>query len=426
MAKVNFQWIMSASIFDSTNYTHPRSVLANADDIYYINPALRQMYTAKFKENIVWDSKGLFDPDRKQRTRYYDISNVFVNNAYRDINKLQCTPEEVVDDNSDCSSYFEFTFQSSGVVFNYKRSYKTLGDTLGDIGGLNGVIILVFMVLSKPIIEWSYNRHILHKVYSFLEDDAANKIFTEDSREKVEPVSKSKGLFSSSKKKAASSIISKIACCCRKKADASSARLKEEALDLMEANFDIINIIRDLNTIKVLADIFLKERHLRLAQMVRYKVSHDANSANKKENQTPRCCPLTCKASPKKKPREHEFIEELKSVDKNDQISQERVQNLKIFFQTLSDNYFKEAIFGAKKEEDCLAPCLSIAEEFDDIHNRQIPSHRPEPNNHLPQISDPQEPIAVSENGIHILSGKSEKGEEGNLNINASTFHKNI
>jgi hypothetical protein len=150
--------------------------LANADDIYYINPALRQKYNAKFKENIVWDSKGLFDPDLQERTRYYDLSNIFVSNAYRNPAKLECTPEETLDDASDCYSYFEFSFQSSGVVFNYKRSYKTLGDTLGDIGGLNGVIMLAFMILAKPIVDWSYDRHILNKVYSFLQNEAAKKI----------------------------------------------------------------------------------------------------------------------------------------------------------------------------------------------------------------------------------------------------------
>ncbi len=401
MGRVNFQWIMPASTFDSANYTHPRAVLANADDIYYINPGLRQIYAAKFKENIVWDSKGLFDPDLKQRTRYFDISNVFVTNAYRDV-------------------------QSSGVVFNYKRSYKTLGDTLGDIGGLNGVIILVFMVLAKPFIDWSYDRHILNKVYSFLEDDAAKKIFTESSKDGEEQTLNSKELNSTLKKKVGGSFMSKISCCYRKKKDISS-KLREEALDLMEANFDIVNIIRDLNTIKVLADIFLKERHLKLAQMVCFKVSHNEKSKGDHQSQTAGCCPLSCKSSPKSKPREHEYIHELKSTDNDCRMSLERVQNLKSFFQSLSDNYFKEAIFGSSKEEEILAPHQSVAEEFDETRHKHGTSHRQEPLTIMPPNPGPQEGQIHSVNGIGLLNLGSQAAEHNEHHkINTSSKHINI
>ena len=270
LGKVNFQWVLPQSTFDSTNYKTPKKSQSNADDIYYLNPAIRQMYSAKFKENVVWDSIGLFQPDLRERTRYFDLSSTFVTQAFRDINKLTCSPNEVMDEETDCHSYFEFSFLSSGSVFNYIRSYKTLVDTLADIGGLNGIVILAFLIFAKPFGDWNYKRYLLTKLQSFLEYEKKKEqlvqkkkmvdgkgVLKKKPNEEAKEKNEAKGNF----------------WCCLNKTpeDEKVEELKNHAQKSVEMSLDIVSIIRDINTIKALAGIFFKERHINLAEIVQFK-----------------------------------------------------------------------------------------------------------------------------------------------------------
>jgi hypothetical protein len=245
LGKANFMWITPTSTRDSSNYVNPRSKYANADDTYYINPSIRQILSSKFKENVVFDLKGIFDPQPIERTRYFDIADIFVTNAFRRRDKITCEFAQMRQDDESCYSYFEFSFQSSGAIFNFKRSYKTLRDTLGEIGGLNELIILVILILVSPVVDWEYERFIHKKVFSFSQD---KRIF---------PLLKHAGELSSNG-----------GWCCKKVRNQSDeARVHSMIGKALDKKMDIINFIQDLNVLSLLSKIYLQQKHIKLAPL---------------------------------------------------------------------------------------------------------------------------------------------------------------
>ena len=316
MRDVNFQWVLPTNTFDSSNYVSPKSVLADADNVYYINPSINQIYVAKFKEIVVWDSEGFFNPDPTEKIRYFDISDIFITQAYRNQSKLSCTVAETLNDSSYCDSYFEFSYQSSGNVFNYKRAYKTLGDSLGEIGGLNGIVILIFTILAKPIMDWVYDEHIFSSVYCFLRDDTGKEIFG---------VGRERG-----------------GSCLKKWRDGKRMReMKEHGLDMINENVDIVSIIKDINTIKVLAGIFLKERHTRLAEIVQFKMMLD----RLKKQAVKKTCGIECGKKNEKKEEGSikKSLEDLKRGIGSDS-PKKGSPGLNQLVQQISDTYYKDVL----------------------------------------------------------------------------------
>ena len=338
MGRANFQWVLPASTFDSSNKETPKSTTANADDVYYINPAIRQIYVAKFKENVVLDSEGLFDPDLSERIRYFDQANTFTTQAYRDQAKIECTPAETRNDSSLCYSYFEFSFQSSGTVFNYKRSYKTLGDTLGEIGGLNGIVILVFALLAKPLLDWVYDDHLFSSVYSFLRDENGRKLFGVGKEEDQKEEGKRKGNGKADEGKLKG-------WCKMKEKDKKWREMRGKALDMIDENVDIVSIVKDINTIKVIAGIFLKDRHRKLAEVVQFKAMLDEEGNNPVEKK--KKCKLQCGG--KKAKGEgisiRQSLEELKRGSGTDS-PRNSSSELNQLVQQISDTYFKDVLFS--------------------------------------------------------------------------------
>jgi len=58
--------------------------------------------------------------------------------------------------------------QSSGVVFVNRRSYQSISDTLGNIGGITQLVFVVMLLLYKPINESQRKSFILKKIYPLL------------------------------------------------------------------------------------------------------------------------------------------------------------------------------------------------------------------------------------------------------------------
>ena len=253
LGKANFMWINPINALDSANYAQPRSKHANADDIYYINPSIRQMYVAKFKENVVLDLKGIFDPQPSEKVRYFDIEDVFATNAFRKPDEITCEFAHTRRDDESCYSYFEYSFQSSGAIFNYKRSYKTLRDTLGEIGGLIEVIILASLILVSPVVDWQYSRHIQKKVFQFTRDKRILPYF-----EAAESPAQ--------KTSTAVALKSRNTWCCKKTLNKSKeSNLKSAIQKTLDQKLDVINFIQDLNVLSLLSKVYLQQHHLKLA-----------------------------------------------------------------------------------------------------------------------------------------------------------------
>jgi hypothetical protein len=255
LGKANFMWINPMSTLDSSHYQSPRNKHANADDIYYINPGIRQMYTAKFKENVVLDLEGVFDPQPFQRTRYFDISDIFFTNAFRDGNKITCEFENTRKDGDACYSYFEYTFQSSGAIFNMRRSYKTFRDTLGEIGGIFEIMFMGFLFLVSPVVNWQYNKFIQSRVFKFGRDQRVLPLFSPPGSSELQTKSTEKVKTS------------KPWCCIQPRRDSSQTRLQTAMRQTLEKKTDFINIIQELNVLSLLGKVYLQQIHIKLAHL---------------------------------------------------------------------------------------------------------------------------------------------------------------
>lgn len=111
------------------------------------------------------------DQSWQLKQKFYDVSSFFVNQAYRKTDKIHCFADEIEDVYSECKSYFEISFQSSGTVTVFRRSYKSLNDTLGNLGGVNEFIWFILAFLYSPINAYLKKQFILKNLYSFLVHD---------------------------------------------------------------------------------------------------------------------------------------------------------------------------------------------------------------------------------------------------------------
>ena len=379
LQSVNFQWVLPATSIDASHFHRPKKTTANADLLYYINPKLRQIYSARLKESIILDSTGLFDIDWKVNTRFFDVADITVTQAYRSLDSLSCLERDVRQDSADCFSYFEFNFMSSGIVSNYKRFYKTFGEVLGEIGGINGLVVAFFVVIVTPFVEWKYNRYILNQVYCFLRGPQADSIFSKRPSAVQEKFGVHENAAEGPVRSRGSRLHSQATGetggggsggrCCRKKDPSAFSQVdfEAEAIELTNSNFDIINILRDLNTVKVLARLFLKDRHLKLAQLVQFKQLHDDHAARRLRPN--RCWPFFTGHREEQPVDVKPHLEEIAAFAPADELEQDRkvVDHL----ERVSDKYFKDVIFGDPPGPEATPPA-----ELMTLKAKQAPPHK--------------------------------------------------
>ena len=284
--QVNFQLLLPFSNIKVSDSNDPHDFAVDADDIYYVNPTIRQIYTAKLKELNIYDFEGILPSWILQKT-VYDIESKTVTSTYRKP-VFPCTPSQIsVNDNQECLPLFEFNIQSSGVVSNTKRTYISLFDTLGAIGGTNGVIIVILLMIYGPINEKKRKEYMTRKIYSLIgvkEEDLEKGLDYISHRRKRTAINggqtqgdpQANGDQGSQPE---SQRVIKIerrkwwTCfcfCCRKKTEVEIewerkvAKAHARILD----SLDVLSIVRNFNQLKVLTHFFFGERHFDLAQYV--------------------------------------------------------------------------------------------------------------------------------------------------------------
>ena len=301
MGKANFVLALPSSNFDASNYKNPHSYVTMADDIYYINPNIRQIYGTKVRENQVLDYLGVFDQDWVLRLKFFDFSGWFTNQAYRDGDQLSCTPADAYDPNSSCSSYFELYMQSSGGVSVFKRSYVTLLNVFGDLGGINGIVSFLIIILYQPINHYLRRKFIRKHIYSFIDHKKIDLNSKKGESSSIESITspqydrKCSIELQGGKQKEEQTAVNKTHMsfseafkpqevpkveerksrfgCCRKKTPEELERLKLEksASEQVISYLDVLNIIKDLSMLKVLIHLLMRSRHIGLAPLLGFK-----------------------------------------------------------------------------------------------------------------------------------------------------------
>lgn len=258
VSRVNFKFIYPTLNFDPTNYESPHKRVANADNVFYVAPKQKQIYTVKLREsqsvdNDALTSSSIYGPP------YFELSTAISTVTNRAETLTYCPLDAALGpEGSGCGSYFTFAIQSSGDIVKRKRSYRTLSQTVSSIGGLNGLLTILFVMLYRKINNIKRANFILRTVYSQMIAKGMAAVKREDDVLKAE-------------QKVAERIPSRLLACCRKRdrpARVEFERQKKLALQRIEESLDVVNIVRDSYLVRVMSHILLKERHLGLAQLV--------------------------------------------------------------------------------------------------------------------------------------------------------------
>lgn len=259
MKLLNFYLLMPSTSIDHANYAKPTKLISTADDIFYLSPNYKQIYTAKLKTNEVSDFRG-FNPEWTVKEKFYDLALTTTNSGARDESQIYCTPTEITDNSPDCISYFEYVIQSTGIINRQKRRYKEFTDTIGDIGGTKEVIYLLVMLLYWRYNSISRDNYLIRKVFSFFgELQNHNSDPASSNKSKNENPEKKIGLLRFS--------IVRMYCCCLKRRTLEAQNyeeLRNSALENIESNLDILTLVREINNLKVLTHFFFKTRHFKL------------------------------------------------------------------------------------------------------------------------------------------------------------------
>ena len=237
---------------NSTNSKSPVNQFLDANNIYTLDPSRTQRTAINLQRHKLEDYIGIL-PKWVETDTFYDAIRVEGLEGSRTNSKLSCTLQEIEDLSPSCQSYYEQTYRSSNSFSVTQRKYKTMAETLGSIGGTNGVIIIVLTFLYSPINRRKRNTYLLEKVYSLLvsEQSQINKI-----------------------KSNRKSLLKR--CICKKKINTSGKKQigdkgmdkRKIALERIQDSLDVVNIVRDFNFLKVLVHFIFENRHFGLAQLV--------------------------------------------------------------------------------------------------------------------------------------------------------------
>lgn len=161
------------------------------------------------------------------------------------------------------------------MVANSKRTYVSIFDALGSIGGINGVIIVVMLMLYGPINEKKRREYMTRKIYSLIgvkeEDLEKGMQYIADRNKRLESTEPQE-----TDPQARTVVIkrpsfwSRCCFCCRKKTDQQIEweQRVEKAHQRILDSLDVLSIVRNFNQLKVLTHFFFGERHFDLAQYV--------------------------------------------------------------------------------------------------------------------------------------------------------------
>jgi len=266
------QIVMPMSNYDSTNYTTPHVLLPNADALYFVTPKLKQRYDLPVQKNMILNNEGVYNSWRNITT-YFEVVQDTESPKNRDETNIHCQKESIFTfESAECVSYMELAIKSSGKIQIRKRTYDSLLDILGTIGGISGMISMVLNIIYSFINERKRNNFLLKHAYPLI---VAEEHFSTKLVPRKFPF-----------------------CCLLKKVNVSAFAVdskrgygisgigisRNEALKRVENSLDAISIVKNASLLKVIAELLLKDRHKGLAQLLDLKLWKSETDLQKKQS----------------------------------------------------------------------------------------------------------------------------------------------
>ena len=148
---------------------------------------------------------------------------------------------------------------------------------VSSLGGIQSLVMLAMTIMYAPINRLKRSKYLVKKVYSLLVSDARETDIESDKND-----NKKLGLYISNsqqdpKHDKVDEKIRKGWFRCMKKKEPSSVKVvvqerKMQAMKRIEESLDVLKLVRDLNYLKVITHMLLRDRHLGLAQLVGFEL----------------------------------------------------------------------------------------------------------------------------------------------------------
>ena len=269
-AQINNIWLQivkPAVGMDLSNATHPIRYEANLDDFYVLNTDSSQFYLQQLIMNKITDSYGFLIPD-KEIVTYTTYDPPLFSNGWRNGAIIKTTQAEI--DKGLVNAYFTFEW-CSGMKFNrITRTYGGFLDYLGNIGGINSIIWLVCFAIYFAWHSHQEKLEMVHAVYGLKKAKSKGCCTGPFSccKKKLSPTPIDKKLsvlgFDLPGVLASQSTI-KSTNKDNKPAQVEggtifvSPEVIDEAYDNIKATLDLVTICREVNVIRYLSSVLLKD-----------------------------------------------------------------------------------------------------------------------------------------------------------------------
>ena len=182
-----------------------------------------------------FDDRGVFF-EKHLRKRYSSIDKVMMNSKHRTEGSTECPVFNLMT----CREYFNFEFMSSSRKQKVVRTYKSLTKTVSEIGGINSILLLSFIYFNLAYIHFKKRRIFTERIFDFSNTTAQLGV----------------------NQPKASSITS------AKVKSAHANKLYDQANTLIREGLDIVNIVKEINNIKVVSHLLFKNYHRKLLPLV--------------------------------------------------------------------------------------------------------------------------------------------------------------
>ena len=208
-----------------------------ASDMHDIDPGTKQQFFTKFKKYSIFDKTSMFS-EAKHRKDYFQIDDNYVKSFSRDQNQVHC-PASHIGNRFLCQPYIEMKFTSSNKQETITRLYPSLLRALSEIGGFTELIMMFIGMLYAIYNSW------FNEMRSFL----VRNVFARG--EKIGSCSGDKKGYGK----------------------------------VVEDNLDIVEVMKELNGLRLLNRAIFKDHHLTLLPEVLSKIKDEESKDDQEKKE---------------------------------------------------------------------------------------------------------------------------------------------
>lgn len=256
VTNVTIQFLKPAVGMDLSNKENPIRYDFSGEDYYYLNTDVYQLLSQQLVDNRITDRNGFLIPDEEvvQYTTYGQKTTVSV---WRD-GGISTTKDIIDAGGTNPYIWYEL---ASGMKYNaITRTYTGFLDYLGTIGGINSILFGAFTLLYQLYHKKAEKEAMVHAIYGLKVGRkprrcCARKSYDPHAANRVGP-SPASFLTKSGMDKP---IDPEIEGYSEKGTIYVSSKVIDEAFDTIRSNLDMVTICREINTIRCLASLLVKD-----------------------------------------------------------------------------------------------------------------------------------------------------------------------